>query len=41
LDEHRAIYEAIAAHDGERAEKLTIQHVMNARDSILSRAIPS
>ena len=41
LEEHRAIYEAIAAHDGDRAEKLTIQHVQNARDSILSRAIPS
>ena len=41
LKEHRAIYEAIAVHDGEQAEKLTIQHVQNARDSILSRAIPS
>ncbi len=37
LDEHRAIYSAIAAHDGEQAEKLTMQHVMNARDSILQR----
>ena len=37
--EHQAIYEAIAAHDGEKAEKLTIQHVMNARDSILQRGI--
>ena len=27
LAEHRAIYEAIAAHDGDEAERLTIQHV--------------
>lgn len=39
LEEHRAIYEAIAAHDGDTAEKLTILHVQNARDSILQRAI--
>ena len=39
LEEHRAIYEAIAAHDGETAEKLSILHVQNARDSILQRAI--
>ena len=37
LDEHRAIYQAIAAHDGERAEQLTVLHVQNARDSILQR----
>lgn len=37
LEEHRGIYEAIAAHDGEKAEKLTIQHVQNARDSIMER----
>ncbi|MBQ9263165.1 MAG: GntR family transcriptional regulator [Clostridia bacterium] len=37
LEEHRAIYEAIAAHDGERAETLTILHVKNARDSIMQR----
>ena len=37
LAEHRAIYEAIAARDGEKAEQLTIQHVKNARDSILQR----
>ena len=41
LEEHRAIYEAIAAHDGVTAEKLTILHVQNARDSILKRAIVS
>ena len=41
LEEHRAIFEAIAAHDGARAEELTIHHVQNARDSILQRGIPS
>ena len=41
LEEHRAIYEAIAAHDGPRAEALTIYHVQNARDSILQRALPT
>ena len=39
LAEHRAICEAIAAHNGEEAERLTIEHVQNARDSILKRAI--
>lgn len=39
LKEHQAIFEAIAAHDGDKAEKLTIQHVQNARDSILQRGI--
>ena len=37
LDEHRAIYEAIAAHDGESAEKLTILHVQKAHDAIAQR----
>ena len=37
LAEHRAIFEAIAAHDGDRAEQLTVLHVQNARDSILER----
>ena len=41
LEEHRAIYEAIAARDGEKAEQLTIRHVQNARDSILTRGIPT
>ena len=41
LEEHRAIYEAIATHDGENAEKLTIAHVQNARDNILNRVIVS
>ena len=39
LLEHQAIFEAIAAHDGAKAEALTIQHVQNARDSILQRGI--
>ena len=39
LLEHQAIFEAIAAHDGAKAEALTIQHVKNARDSILQRGI--
>ena len=36
LEEHQAICQAIAAHDGSLAEQLTIQHVLNARESILS-----
>ena len=39
LAEHRAIFEAIAAHDGDRAEQLTVLHVQNARDSILQREL--
>lgn len=38
LEEHRAIYEAIAAHDAAKAEALTLTHIAHARDSILSRA---
>ena len=37
LEEHRAIYQAIADHDGDKAEQLTVLHVENARDSILKR----
>lgn len=37
LEEHRQIFQAIADHDGEKAERLTIRHVQNARDSILQR----
>ena len=36
LDEHRAIYEAIRDGDEDRAERLTLQHVANARDHILA-----
>ena len=41
LEEHEAIYQAIAAHDGETAEKLSILHVQNTKESILQRAIMS
>jgi len=41
LEEHQAIFNAIASHDSDKAEQLTIQHVKNARDSILQRGIPS
>ena len=37
LEEHRGIYRAIAAHDGELAERLTILHVQNARDRIMQK----
>ena len=36
-DEHRAIYDAIASRNGELAERLTVQHVSNARDSIMQK----
>ena len=36
VKEHRDIYEAIAAHDANRAEQLTILHIKNARDNILN-----
>lgn len=39
LKEHRAILEAIVAHDGERAEALTLEHIRNARESIKNREI--
>ena len=38
LEEHRAIYEAIASRDAENAEALTVQHVRNAYASILTAA---
>lgn len=34
LEEHTAIYEALAAHDGDRVEKAALLHVDNARASI-------
>ena len=34
VSEHRAILEAIKKHDGELAEKLTAEHIKNARDNI-------
>jgi DNA-binding GntR family transcriptional regulator len=36
LQEHLAIFEALKAHDGEQASALMMQHLMNARDSIMS-----
>ena len=39
LQEHVAIYEALKARDGKRAEELTVRHVENARDSIMSMEI--
>ena len=34
--EHEMIYEALAAHDSAKAEKLATEHIKNARDSILA-----
>ncbi len=34
--EHEQIYEALAAHDSEKAERLATEHIKNARDSILA-----
>ena len=39
LEEHRAIYEALAAHDGQAAEKAALEHVANARDSMMKMEI--
>ncbi len=36
LQEHLAIFEALKAHNGEQASALMMQHLMNARDSIMS-----
>ncbi|MBR5782775.1 MAG: GntR family transcriptional regulator [Clostridia bacterium] len=37
VKEHRAIFEAISVGDGERAEKLAVQHVNNAYNNIISK----
>ncbi|MBQ7335271.1 MAG: GntR family transcriptional regulator [Clostridia bacterium] len=37
--EHRAIYEAIAAHDAELAEKYTVEHIINASNHILKKEV--
>ena len=37
LNEHKGIYEAIAAHDGEKAEELMRNHIEKARISILGK----
>ncbi len=39
MEEHKAIYEAIATHDGEKAEKLVNEHVRKAQASIAGREI--
>ena len=39
LEEHRAIYDALAAHDSEAAEKAALNHVVNARDSMAEMEI--
>lgn len=36
-NEHKAIYNAIAAGDGLTAEKLTCEHITNARNSIMGK----
>ena len=37
LGEHKAIYDAIASHNGDLAEELTVAHIINARDSIMQK----
>jgi DNA-binding GntR family transcriptional regulator len=37
--EHRAIYEALAAHDAARAEELTVLHITNAMKNIRKEGI--
>ncbi len=35
VQEHREILDAIARHDGDEAERLTIQHIANAKENLL------
>lgn len=35
--EHRAIFEAIAAHNGDKADRFTVEHIQNAADHIIKR----
>ena len=37
IREHQAIYDAIAAHDGDLAEQLATEHVISARKSIVGK----
>lgn len=37
IREHRAIFEAIAAGDGEKAEQLVTQHITNAKENMIER----
>lgn len=39
LEEHRAILEAVASHNADLAEELTVLHVKNARESIKNRGV--
>ena len=39
VEEHRAIYEAIAARDADKAEKLMSQHVENALKHIMEKEL--
>ena len=36
IEEHRAILNALAAHDADLAEKLTVEHIGNAKANLLS-----
>jgi len=35
IEEHRQIFDALANHDQDAAEKLTIQHIANAKENLL------
>ncbi len=35
VNEHKLIYEALANHDGDEAERLTIEHIKNAKEHLL------
>ncbi len=37
LGEHKAIYDAIVTRNGELAEKLMVDHIINARESIMQK----
>ena len=37
LNEHRAIFDALAAHDAELAQTRTVEHIRNARARMLER----
>ena len=37
VEEHRSILDAIIKGDGERADRVMVEHIQNARESILSR----
>lgn len=36
IEEHRKILEAVISHDSDAAEKLTIQHIKNAKENLLN-----